>query len=171
MARSCPSKWLKHWLLGPLYSAASKTNSTCPLPQPRPSKKGAKPCHHKNGCCNKARPHLPSCLFHIQRISRWKFFCPHQYCCVVEEGPQEDFFDQTDANNTVPTSPGATPQTEQETDIDPAVFASGNRAENNDFVHNQGLEVDDDKDTAPENVPQPNEVQENHNFKVGQAWG
>ncbi len=33
------------------------------------------------------------------------------------------------------------------------------------------LEVDNDNDPAPENVPQPNEVQDNHNLQVGQAWG
>ncbi len=56
---------------------------------------------------------------------------------------------------------------EQETKIDPAAFASGNRARDIEFVRNQGLVVDNDN----KNVPQPNEVQENHNLQVGQAWG
>ncbi len=31
--------------------------------------------------------------------------------------------------------------------------------------------MDNDNDPAPENVPQPNEVQEYHNLKVRKAWG
>ncbi len=31
--------------------------------------------------------------------------------------------------------------------------------------------MDDDNNPAPKDIPQPNEVQDNHNLQVGQAWG
>ncbi len=63
-----------------------------PPAQTQSLKKGVKPCQHQNWCCNKARLQIPSCCFHIQRISRWRNFLhsPVLPCC--QEGSSWGLF-------------------------------------------------------------------------------
>ena len=72
---------------------------------------------------------------------------------VWEEGPAEGLSDKEPAlppseiqNSNAPTSDPGDP-------IEADVFSAYNRAEDIDLVRNQGLEVDDDMEPAPNNVP------------------
>ncbi len=47
----------------------------------------------------------------------------------------------------------------------------GNCAEDILLVHNQGLEVDDNNEPAPENIPAAGEIPLTTNLQPGQSWG
>ena len=71
-----------------------------------------------------------------------------RFCVVKQEGDPQEFFDDDrvkeevaidDDGNFVP-------------EIDPEVFTASNRTEDIALVQNQGYDVDDDNEPAPENV-------------------
>ncbi len=86
-----------------------------------------------------------------------ELYCALQYCHVIEQGPQDDLFKEFRPSAVVAASANESEHAGVEQNIDPAVFAFGNRAEDIDFVRNQGLKVDDNNEPAPENVPLPNQ--------------
>ena len=83
----------------------------------------------------------------------------HQFIVIKEQGPEESLWD-TPASN--PPAPGASPAQVAAatilppTAIDDAIFqASRSRAEDIAMVRNQGLDIDDDNEPVPENIPSP----------------
>ncbi len=76
--------------------------------------------------------------------------------CSWREGPEDFLFEEegrvTSSNN----------EPELPTKIDSAVFWAGNWNKDIEFVHNQGLQINDDNDPAPQNTPQDH---------ISFAWG
>ncbi len=92
---------------------------------------------------------------------------------IMKEGPANLIFDLTRSSASSPDgSQGSTSQfsyADGEEPIDESVFhPTGNQAEDIELVRNQGLEVDDDNQPAPENVPEPPMTT---NLYAGQTWG
>ena len=81
------------------------------------------------------------------------FHCANRFVVVREEGPAEGLFGKESAppppeiqNSTAPPSAPWDP-------IEAGVFNTSNRSEEIALVSNQGLEVDDDMEPAPEKTP------------------
>ncbi len=94
-----------------------------------------------------------------------------QYYHVIKQGPQDDLFEELLPSAVVAASPNETENADAEQNIDPALFASGNRAEDIAFVRNQGLQVDDNNEPVPENVTLPNQQSNATELNEGQEWG
>ncbi len=111
-------------------------------------------------------------FFSSEEFPGEELFCALHYCHVFEEGPPENFFDANEEDaEPGDVAPPAVPVEEVAVELDPAVFAAGNHAEDIEFVRNQGLEVDDDNEPAPENVPRLGENSNHDNLNEGQSWG
>ncbi len=76
--------------------------------------------------------------------------------CSRREGPEDFLFE---VEGTVTSSDN---EPELPTKIDSAVFWAGNWNKDIEFVHNQGLQINDDNDPAPQNTPQDH---------ISFAWG
>ncbi len=72
-----------------------------------------------------------------------------RFCVVKHEGNPDGFFDNDHVQETVAMDDDGNFVPE----IDPQVFSATNRAEDIALVRNQGYDVDDDNEPAPENVP------------------
>ena len=92
-----------------------------------------------------------------------------RFCVVKQEGDPQQFFDDDrveeevaidDDGNFVP-------------EIDPEVFTASNCAEDIALLRNQGYDVDDDNEPAPENVPDATALPplDNAGLFEGQRWG
>ena len=92
-------------------------------------------------------------LFYSVTITGETFHCAKRFPVVWEVGPAEGLFDK----ETTPPPPDihnlTAPPSEPGDPIEAGVFNSSNQAEYIALVSNQGLEVDDDMEPAPENVP------------------
>ena len=73
-----------------------------------------------------------------------------RWCVVKAQGHPDSFWDEVPVEPRASLAPAPAARVN---DIEPSVFGSGNRAEDIALVRNQGLEVDDDNDPAPENIP------------------
>ena len=96
-------------------------------------------------------------------IPNEEHYCSKKFCTVLEEGPEDLLFD---GEVQEPTN---VEEEQAPTEIDGAVFHSGNQNEDIEFVWNQGLVIDDDNELAPENILQK-QVTFSHLFD-GQSWG
>ncbi len=108
-------------------------------------------------------------------------YAAKHYVTVLREGPPALFFDQP----SNPASPASSRGEEShdvsennddagEIELDSSIFhPTGSRAEDVALVRNQGLEVDDDNEPAPENIPTnyANEVPLTTSLYPGQRWG
>lgn len=80
---------------------------------------------------------------------------------VLEEGNADGYWDNPRASTaaaggnaaTNTDTDGAPEQQQEGAPIDESVFNASNRAEDIARVRNEGYEVDDDNDPAPENIP------------------
>ncbi len=102
-------------------------------------------------------------------------YCTKHYVTVVKEGPANLIFELTRSNASSPDgSQGSTSQlsyADGEESIYKSVFhPTGNRAEDIALVCNLGLEVDDDIQPAPKNVPEGNQPPMTTNLYAGQTW-
>ncbi len=95
----------------------------------------------------------------------------------MEEGPPEHFFSASNPvengeAEAVAAADAAGEELEQEP-IEESIFHLGNSAEDIALVHIQGLEVDDDNEPAPENVPDKTGVCDRSGLvgAHGQKWG
>ncbi len=74
-------------------------------------------------------------MFLISKIPGEELFCALDYCCVIEEGPPENFFDKNDEEaQPADVAPSAIPDAEVTNKLDPAVFTAGNHAKEIVFV-------------------------------------
>jgi hypothetical protein len=89
---------------------------------------------------------------------------------VTAEGDADQFFEE--APCTAAAGPSEAPQDVPEP-IDESVFAATNTAEDIALVWGQGLDVDDDNEPAPENIPQEGDAtaEEDTGLYLGQRWG
>ena len=94
-----------------------------------------------------------SVFFSSANISWDTFHCAKRFEVVWEEGPDDVLFEKEPAppppeiqNSTSPPSTSGDP-------IEAGVFGASYWAEDISLVRNQGLEVDDDMEPDPENVP------------------
>ena len=71
---------------------------------------------------------------------------------VVREEGDTDTLWETLAETHVPSA-GEAPIVEVGAEIESSVISAGNRAEDIALVQNPGLEVDDDNDPSPKNIP------------------
>ena len=91
------------------------------------------------------------------------------YHVVKQEGNPDEFFNEDHVQDEVAMDNDGNFILE----IDPQVFLSSNWAEDIALVCNQGYNVDDDNEPAPENIPDndaPLPV-ENKGLFEGQCWG
>mmetsp|Transcript_26170 Transcript_26170/g.44619 ORF Transcript_26170/g.44619 Transcript_26170/m.44619 type:complete len:292 (-) Transcript_26170:1465-2340(-) len=113
-------------------------------------------------------------FFYSDTIAGIELSCASGYCAVLEEGPAEwslhpqevpEQQSNTALNPTDDETPGDTIVTE--------VFVpTGNQTEDIATVRNQGLAVNDDNESAPENIPQANEpAPVVSKLNGGQSWG
>ena len=98
-------------------------------------------------------------FFRSQSIPGVELHASKRYVKVVQEGPQEHFWNvETPPNSPthaiVNSLPGENP--EGDTVEDYTFTRTGDRREDIAQVRAQGLEVDDDNEPAPENVPTMN---------------
>ncbi len=100
---------------------------------------------------------LLGCIFVSEEFPAEELYCTLQFCHVIQQGPQDDFFEELFPSSVVDASANELEDADIALNINPAVFALGSQAEDINFVRNQGLEVDDDNKPAPENVPLPNQ--------------
>lgn len=107
---------------------------------------------------------------HVNQV----FWAAKTMTVVRREGPVNDL-EVVNSQPAVEAADNAANNDEDErTPIDTAVFAAGNVAEDIAFVRGQGLEVDDDNEPAPENIPTadaPAPVDANAGLYEGQKWG
>ncbi len=98
-----------------------------------------------------------------------KIFCAWQQCHVLEEGPTESLFGTTYKEGNEAGTP--VENAEREADqLNPAVLATSNHAEDIAFVPSQVCNVDYDNKPTPENIPLPNQNQSNNQLNGGQSW-
>ena len=97
------------------------------------------------------------------------FHCAKRFMVVWEEGPAEGLFGKEPAppppeihNSTAPPSAPGDP-------IEAGIFNASNQAEDIALISNQGLEVDDDMEPAPKNVPLVENPAADTLFE-GQTW-
>ena len=105
--------------------------------------------------------------------------CANRWVKVLEEGNAEGYWDNPRApseaaaggNAATNTNTDGAPEQQQEgAQIDESVFNAGNRAEDIARVRNEGYEVDDDNDPAPENIPAAgSQVNNNGGLYEGQS--
>ena len=95
-------------------------------------------------------------------------YCAIRYANIQAEGDPNDFFDVAAA-----PAPAAAAEPQQNNDIETEVLRAGNNAEDIALVRGQGLDVDDDNDPAPENVPTADGLSTNEDDGLypGQSWG
>ena len=92
-------------------------------------------------------------LFSSATITRENFHCARSFAVAQEEILEEGIFDKdpdppppyTQNSTAPPSSPGDP--------IEDGVLNASNQAEDIALVRNWGLEVDDDMEPAPDNVP------------------
>ncbi len=95
----------------------------------------------------------------------------------MEEGPPEHFFSASNSveNGEAEAAAAANAAGEEPAheSIDESIFHSGNCAKDIALVYAQGLEVDDDNEPAPENVPEETGVCDRSGLvgAHGQKWG
>ena len=130
----------------------------------RESHKGLDRPHCSENCwCNSRWPHIEICFFTLPTIPNEEIYCSEEFCIVLVEGPEDLLFDGE------VTEPSNVEEEQSPTEIEGAVFCTENRNEDNEFVRNQGLVVDDDNELAPENIPQ--EQSTFSRLFAGQSWG
>ncbi len=101
--------------------------------------------------------------------------CTIRFCKVEEEGAVEGRFSDEELGIDCPAAEVEQdlPLEQEEQNgmdgIDNPVFNAGNCKEDIEFVWAQGLEVDNNKEPAPENIPVGNT--NNSVLFTGQSWG
>jgi len=98
--------------------------------------------------------------------------CAIRFCKVEEEGAVEGRFSNEELGIHCPATKAeqdSPSEQEEQNGIDSSVFNAGNRREDIEFVRAQGLEVDNDNEPAPENIPVCNT--NNSVLFTGQSWG
>ena len=88
---------------------------------------------------------------------------------VTEEGPENELFDTDPVSNLL--DPEWLPEEEGELEeLDNDVFRCGNNTEDIANVRAMGLDVDDDNEPAPENIPAPNARVYTHEHDQNWGW-
>jgi hypothetical protein len=99
----------------------------------------------------------------LSSVERW--------ATVIEQGIGEMWGGEPEATATTATAAPVTP-TEQNVPITDFIFNAQNRAEDIALVQAMGLEVDDNNEPAPENIPAPNApLLDLGALCKGQEWG
>jgi len=127
-----------------------------------------------------SKQNLPSNFFILESIPGETLYCAKQYTVVLEEGPPKHFFG---ASNPVENSEAEAVAGEDaagedlaQKPIDQSIFHLGNCNKDIALVCAQGLEVHDDNEPAPENVPEEEEAAGGGSTsglvdEHGQKWG
>ena len=97
-------------------------------------------------------------------------YCAERFAVVAEEGSARGLF--------VPEQPGSPPAAaavgddDEREEVNPAACFATAQAEDILLVRNQGLDVNDDNEPAPENVPTADGPEtEDDGLYPGQRWG
>ena len=102
--------------------------------------------------------------------------CANRWVTVLEEGNADGYWDNPRARTQAGGGGAATNAdtngaSEQGAPIDDLVFNASNRAEDIARVRDEGHEVDDDNEPAPENIPAAGSTTNNGGLKEGQSGG
>lgn len=96
-----------------------------------------------------------------------EIYVAKRYAVVRHEGPPEGLFDDTPEDAVALNDDGNLVQ-----EVDPQLYFATNRAEDIAMVRNQGYNVDDDNEPAPENIPEEAAPTiDNEGLFPGQQWG
>jgi len=88
------------------------------------------------------------------------------------KGPDAGLWEECTTNNPGPAPPLQAPITTENVQINDAIFhPSGNQAKDIAMVCNQGLDVDDDDEPSPKNIPTPLDKEPNNGLYADQSWG
>ena len=116
------------------------------------------------------QPFISRNFFSSATITGDTFHCAKRFTVIREEGPSEGLFDKDPApptpdihNLTAPPSPPGDP-------IEAGVFNASNKSEKIALFRNQELEVGDDTEPSPNNVPLADTPDSDTLFE-GQTWG
>jgi len=123
-------------------------------------------CTKKGPVTRRGKNYIAVFFDHPQFEGR-EIYCATRYANPVAEGDPTEFFDAPDATQA------PVPSEQPGNEIDPEVFRAGNNAEDIALVRAQGLNVDDDNDPAPENIPTADAPigNEDDGLFPGQSWG
>ena len=104
-------------------------------------------------------------LFRQDHFPSMTIYCVKRWIHVTKEGDPAHFFDV----NAVPSAPDPeesiedVPGSDENSD---RIFHLGNNSEDIAHIRSFGLDVDDDKETAPENIPDEDPL-----IELYQTWG
>ena len=92
-------------------------------------------------------------LFSSTTIPRETFHCFKRFTIIWKEGPDEGLFEKYPASPPLEIHNSTAPPSAPGNHIEAGVINTSNWEEEIALVRNQGLEVDDDMEQAPNNVP------------------